>query len=92
MSGGFGDDDDLDMFGGDDDEADDDEAEEESELGGPAPDHSRPLPTAQAIARARQGKRRVRLRPMTPKMRAKHPDAVSIAITRNDGRQLIFVR
>lgn len=36
--------------------------------------------------------RRLRVRPMTMAMSEKHPDVISIMLTRNDGRQLVFVR
>lgn len=36
--------------------------------------------------------RNLRIRPMSPAMRDKHPDVVSITLTRTNGRQLIFVR
>ncbi len=37
-------------------------------------------------------KRRLRTRPMSPAMMQKHPEVVSILLTRIDGRQLVFVR
>lgn len=45
-----------------------------------------------AAKRDREQKRAIRIRPMSNKMRAKHPTAVSITITHTDGRQVVFAR
>lgn len=89
---GFGDDDDDDMFDSHD------EGDDESELSADGPSAPAPAQSTVRLSPERaqstqsKGKRLLRIRPMTPKMRLKHPEAVSIAITRHDGRQLIFVR
>jgi len=84
----YGDDDD-DLF----DSSDEDDEESESELSAEPP--AKPTPIAQArqsVMRREAGGRRIRMRPMKPSMAEKHPDVVSILLTRNDGRQLLFVR
>lgn len=87
------DDDDDDLF----DSTEEDEEEAESDLSADSskvvhlPSVSRNMP-ASRIARAQPVKRRLRVRPMAPRMMAKYPEVVSILLTREDGRQLVFVR
>jgi len=78
----YGDDDD-DLF----DSTDEDEEEAETELSAEPPvitPRLRPAPQS--------GLRRIRMRPMKPTMADKHPNVVTILLTRNDGRQVMFVR
>ena len=50
----------------------------------------RPLP--KKFASTNQANRRLRVRPMTRRMAESHPNIVSLLMTRDDGRQLMFVR
>jgi len=83
MSLQYGEDDD-DLF----DSTDEDEEESENDLSSDAAP-IRPRPTMQA---RNAGKRRLRIRPMSPSMVDKHPDVVTILLTRSNGQQLMFVR
>jgi hypothetical protein len=86
MSLQFGDDDD-DLF----DSTDEDEEESENDLSSDAAP-IRPRQSPMQTAARSAGKRRMRVRPMTPSMASKHPDVVTILLTRSNGQQLIFVR
>lgn len=90
MSLQYGEDDD-DLF----DSTDEDEEENETEIS--ADSGIKPRPILSQIARVTQqlnhsGGRRIRMRPMKPSMAAKHPNVVTILLTRDDGRQIMFVR
>jgi hypothetical protein len=54
--------------------------------------HKRPTSKAAPDSNKSGGNRTLRIRPMSVAMREKHPDVLSITLTRTDGRQLIFVR
>lgn len=83
----YGDDDDL--F----DSAEEDDEEAESELSAEPPNIApRLVASAAKQLHAIAGGRRIRMRPMKPSMAAKHPNVVTILLTRDDGRQLMFVR
>lgn len=88
----YGEDDDDDLF----DSSDEDEEEAESEISGepkprPKPSHT-PTPMQRVAHAQHAGGRRIRMRPMKPSMAEKHPDVVTILLTRTDGRQIMFVR
>lgn len=88
------DDDDDDLF----DTADEDEEEAESDLSADSSPASKvvqisPARVAHGLRQAaQQPKRRLRVRPMPPRMMAKNPQVVSMLLTRDDGRQIMFVR
>jgi hypothetical protein len=86
--GGLQFDDDMFSDDGDDDDLDEDEHDAPDLAADPRPITPRPSP---AIVRDKPS-RRLRMRPMTPRMMRSHPEVVSITLTRNDGRQLVFVR
>lgn len=75
------DDDSDDLFDTDDE---DDEHDLSSDAAPIRPRPPQPAP--------RQGKRRLRIRPMTPSMMEKHPNVTTILLTRSNGQQLMFVR
>lgn len=82
-------DDEDDLF----DSNEEDEEESENELSAEQPPMQitpRPIQTRQP-ANANGG-RQLRIRPMKLSMMQKHPSTVSILLTQNDGRQLLFVR
>jgi hypothetical protein len=81
MSAQYGYDDDL--FDNADDDTDNDLSSDVSQI--------RQSPANQQSART-NGKRRLRIRPMSPTMMEKHPEVVTILLTRSNGQQLIFVR
>jgi hypothetical protein len=73
--------------------AEDDDFDLEDEKPKPEIYHKRAAPTKAAPDPPKQsGSRNLRVRPMSVAMREKHPDVLSITLTRTDGRQLIFVR
>lgn len=74
-----------------DDDGDNDETLE-GDLSEPKPSPVIPHKTLPPQFPKKLAGRRLRVRPMTLSMVDKHPDVVSIVLTRNDGRQLVFVR